>query len=73
MIALPLNLKLESELVKARQATASFVRTQDGTVIVVDPEIGTLSGRTREEVAAEIRRRKTRPFDGWTVRHGERR
>jgi hypothetical protein len=32
--------------------------TQDGTVIVVDEEVGTASGRTAGEAWAEIRQRK---------------
>jgi len=72
---IPLVHQIEHDLAEAKQQRqrlhASFVRTEDGTVIVVDPELGTVSGRTREEVDAEIRRLKS--FDGWTVRHGERR
>jgi hypothetical protein len=32
--------------------------TQDGTVLVFDREEGVVSGRSREEAEAEIRRRK---------------
>lgn len=37
---------------------SSFVCTEDGTVIILDPDVGTVSGRTREEAEAEIRRRR---------------
>ena len=33
--------------------------TQDGTVLVFDRDEGVVTGRTREEAEAEIRRRKT--------------
>ncbi|CAD7023265.1 hypothetical protein REJC140_00148 [Pseudorhizobium endolithicum] len=36
----------------------SVVVTQDGTCIIVDPEFGAVSGRSRDEAEAEIRRRK---------------
>lgn len=36
----------------------STLITQDGTCIIVDPELGAVSGRSREEAEAEIRRRK---------------
>ncbi|KKX29213.1 hypothetical protein [Rhizobium sp. LC145] len=36
----------------------STLITQDGTAIVIDPELGAVSARTREEAEAEIRRRK---------------
>lgn len=36
----------------------SITTTQDGTTIIVDPEIGAVSGRNREAAEAEIRRRK---------------
>lgn len=36
----------------------SEIRTEDGTVIVVDPRLGVaVSGRNRQEVEAEIARR----------------
>lgn len=36
----------------------SEIRTEDGTVIVVDPRLGVaVSGRSRQEVEAEIARR----------------
>lgn len=37
---------------------ASVTITEDGTCIIVDPEVGTVSGRNREDAEAEIRRRK---------------
>lgn len=36
----------------------STITTQDGTVIIVDPELGAVSGRNLEDAEAEIRRRK---------------
>ena len=36
----------------------STLITQDGTAIIVDPELGAVSARTRKEAEAEIRRRK---------------
>ena len=36
----------------------STLITQDGTAIVIDPELGAISARNREEAEAEIRRRK---------------
>ncbi|WJR66985.1 hypothetical protein QTA58_22810 [Neorhizobium sp. CSC1952] len=36
----------------------SILVTHDGTCIIVDPELGPVSGRNREEAEAEIRRRK---------------
>jgi len=36
----------------------SFVRTEDGTVLLTDPEVGTVSARSRAEAEQEIRRRK---------------
>ena len=36
----------------------STIITQDGTVIIVDPEFGAVSGRKRDDAEAEIRRRK---------------
>lgn len=36
----------------------SIIITEDGTCIIVDPEVGAVSGRNREAVEAEIRRRK---------------
>lgn len=32
--------------------------TQDGTVIICDPEVGVISKRTRAEAEAELRRRR---------------
>lgn len=36
----------------------SFLVTHDGTVIAFDPEIGTVSARTKAEAEREIARRK---------------
>lgn len=36
----------------------SIITTEDGTTIIVDPDLGAVSGRSREAVEAEIRRRK---------------
>jgi len=36
----------------------STIITHDGNCIIVDPELGAVSGRNREEAEAEIRRRK---------------
>ena len=36
----------------------STIITSDGTCIIVDPELGAVSGRNRDETEAEIRRRK---------------
>lgn len=37
----------------------SVTRTEDGTVIIVDPELGlAVSGRSLAEAEAEVRRRK---------------
>lgn len=36
----------------------SIITTEDGTTIIVDPEIGTVSGRNREAAEREIARRK---------------
>jgi hypothetical protein len=35
----------------------SIITTQDGTTIIVHPEIGAVSGRTREEAQRELERR----------------
>ena len=36
----------------------SIITTEDGTTIMVDPEIGAVSGRNRETAEREIARRK---------------
>lgn len=36
----------------------SIITTEDGTTIIVDPEIGSVSGKNRAAAEAEIRRRK---------------
>ena len=36
----------------------SIITTEDGTTIIVDPEIGAVSGRNREAAEREIARRK---------------
>lgn len=36
----------------------STIITEDGTCIIVDPEVGAVSGRNRGSAEAEIRRRK---------------
>jgi hypothetical protein len=36
----------------------SVTTTEDGTTIIVDPDVGTVSRRTREEAEAEVRRLK---------------
>jgi hypothetical protein len=36
----------------------SVTVTEDGTCIIVDPEVGTVTGRTKREAEAEIARRK---------------
>lgn len=37
----------------------STIRTEDGTVIITDPDLGvSVSGRTMEEAEAELARRK---------------
>ncbi|WP_029620222.1 hypothetical protein [Pseudorhizobium marinum] len=36
----------------------SSVITQDGTCIIIDPEVGEVSARSMEEAEAEVRRRK---------------
>ncbi|WP_197284047.1 MULTISPECIES: hypothetical protein [unclassified Shinella] len=36
----------------------SIITTEDGTTIIVDPDIGTVSGRNREAAEREIARRK---------------
>jgi len=36
----------------------SIIITEDGTCIIVDPEIGAVSGRNREAAEREIARRK---------------
>jgi hypothetical protein len=43
----------------AERLKRSVVTTQDGTVIITDPELGqSVSGRTLAEAEAEVRRRK---------------
>lgn len=54
------------------------ITTPDGTTIIVDPEVGSASGRNYQEAKQEIERRKAfrivsaRPFPGehtpWTAR-----
>ncbi|OCJ05340.1 hypothetical protein A6U87_14905 [Rhizobium sp. AC44/96] len=39
-------------------ARLSAITTHDGTVIIIDPELGAVSGRSRFEAEQEIRRRK---------------
>lgn len=34
----------------------TFIRTEDGTCIIVDPDVGVVTRRTREEAEAEVRR-----------------
>lgn len=36
----------------------SIITTEDGTTIIVDPEIGAVSGRNRETAEREIARRR---------------
>lgn len=36
----------------------SALQTQDGTWLIVDPQVGSASDRTREEALREIERRK---------------
>ncbi|WP_245449369.1 helix-turn-helix domain-containing protein [Neorhizobium tomejilense] len=38
----------------------SIIHTQDGTCIIVDPDVGAVSAPNREAAEAEIRRRKGR-------------
>lgn len=41
-----------------RKLHRSCITTEDGTTIIVDPDVGTVSARTREEAEAEVRRLK---------------
>lgn len=34
------------------------IRTEDGTIIIVDPDVGTISAHTEEAAQAELRRRR---------------
>lgn len=39
-------------------ASRSFITTEDGTVLVFDSEVGTVSGRSEFEALRELDRRK---------------
>jgi len=53
--------------------TNASIRTEDGRVFVLDPDIGTVIAPSEFEAAREIERRKSRPpvnaWDAWTVPH----
>lgn len=43
-----------------RLPRVSFIQTDDGNVLVHDPDLGVISAPTREAAEAELRRRKAR-------------